>query len=140
MNNGHTAGTRRSVPLYVRALIGVALGALLGMAFKQGPLPLLGVRNEDLGQLGMLVIRLLKALAIPLILFAILDAFVRTRISARNGGRLVLICLVNVTVAMLLGLTIMNVLQPGAQWQGRMDQLAGGNLSGRDGLQLLLPP
>jgi Na+/H+-dicarboxylate symporter len=124
MQNTGPGAARRSIPLYVRVLIGVALGALLGVLFGTKPY-LGGLRNEDLGQLGMLVIRLLKALAVPLILFAILDAFARTRISARSGGRLILICLVNVSVAMAIGLVIMNTLRPGDQWRGKMDELTG---------------
>jgi DAACS family dicarboxylate/amino acid:cation (Na+ or H+) symporter len=112
------------LPLYVRVLIGVVLGALLGVAFGSQPY-LFGLKNEDLGQLGMLVIRLLKALAVPLILFAILDAFARTRITAGRGGKLILICLCNVSVAFVIGLTIMNTLQPGLRWRGRLDQIAG---------------
>lgn len=115
---------RKFLPLSVRVLIGVALGAGLGVTF--GTRPYLGsLRNEDLGQLGLLVIRLLKALAIPLILFAILDAFAKTRIGARQGGRLVLICLINVCVAFAIGLTIMNTIRPGERWRGRLEQIAG---------------
>lgn len=112
------------LPLYLRVLIGVGLGAALGVAFGAKPY-LLGLKNDDLGQLGLLVIRLLKALAVPLVLFAILDAFVRTRISARRGGKLILICLFNVSVAFLIGLTLMNTIRPGVRWQGKLDQLTG---------------
>jgi len=104
-------------------MLGVVLGASLGLVFETDPI-LFNVRNEDLGQLGMLVIRLLRALAVPLILFAILDAFLRTRISGRRAAQLVVICLVNVSVAFAIGLTIMNVLHPGEQWQGHLEQLA----------------
>jgi len=124
MSEAPPDGQRRGIPLYARALLGVALGTALGAAFGTRP-HLFGLRNEDLGQLGLLVIRLLKALAIPLILFAILDAFARTRISARSGMRLVVICLVNVSVAFAIGLTIMNTLRPGVHWRGKLDQLAG---------------
>ena len=34
----------------------------------------------------MLVIRLLKALAVPLVLFAILDTFLKTKLTARGGA------------------------------------------------------
>jgi DAACS family dicarboxylate/amino acid:cation (Na+ or H+) symporter len=115
---------RRHLPLYARVLVGVLLGAILGVTFGTQPY-LLGLKNEDLGQLGMLVIRLLKALAVPLILFAILDAFVHTRISARRGGRLMGICLVNVSVAFVIGLTLMNTLHPGHKWRGRVEELTG---------------
>ena len=120
----HPPEGRFRLPLYVRVLIGVGLGAALGVAFGTQPY-LFGLKNADLGNLGMLVIRLLKALAVPLVLFAILDAFVRTRITARRGGKLVLICLVNVSVAFLIGLTLMNTLRPGVQWRGHLDELAG---------------
>jgi len=110
------------MPLYARILIAVALGAILGVTFDDRPI-VLGLRNQHLGELGLLVIRLLKALAVPLIFFAIVDAFVRTRISARQGGKMVLICLVNVSVAFTIGLTIMNTWRPGEVWRGRFQEL-----------------
>lgn len=119
---GSDRAGKRSIPLYLRVIIGVVLGATLGVIFGQRPY-LLGISNKDLGDLGILVIDLLKALATPLILFAILDAFVRTHITARHGGKLILICLVNVSVAMSIGLIIMNTLQPGRYWQGKFQQL-----------------
>lgn len=117
-----SAKTKTRLPLYARVLIGVILGVGFGVIFKDEPY-LLGLKNEDLGLLGMLVVRLLKALAIPLILFAILDAFIHTDITARHGGRLLLICLINVSVAMGIGLTIMNTLEPGRLWSGRLEEL-----------------
>ena len=112
------------LPLYARVLIGVALGIALGVVFKTGPI-FPGLRNDDLGQLGLLVIRLLKALAVPLIVFAIFDAFLRVEISARRGAWLVLICLLNVSVAFAIGLTLLNILRPGERWRGRISEIAG---------------
>src|SRR5712692_6178117 len=40
--------SRRAMPLYLRTLIGVALGGALGIAFGARPY-LWGLRNEDLG-------------------------------------------------------------------------------------------
>lgn len=108
--------------LALRVLIGVAIGLALGAYFGQEPI-VGGVTNADLGRLGMLVIRLLKALATPLILVAILDAFCRTEIAGRAGLKLIAICLINVSVAFAIGLTILNVFQPGAQWRGRLSEL-----------------
>ena len=71
----------------------------------------------------MVVVQLLKTLAIPLIFFAILDALIRTSLPLSQGTRLLVICLVNVTVAMTIGLVIMNTWQPGLSWQGHVDQL-----------------
>ena len=60
-------------PLYTQVLIAVACGALLGASFGLEPY-VGGLRNEQLGKLGLFVVTLLKTLAIPLIFFAILDA------------------------------------------------------------------
>jgi Na+/H+-dicarboxylate symporter len=113
---------RRGLPLYARVLIGVAFGTLLGAVFGSEPI-LFGLRNDHLGQLGVLVIKLLKALAVPLIFLSIVDAFVRTEFSARQGGKLLFICLFNVSVAMGIGLVIMNLFQPGQRWAGDLGRL-----------------
>jgi DAACS family dicarboxylate/amino acid:cation (Na+ or H+) symporter len=113
---------QRRVPLFVRVLIGVALGAVVGIVFGKGDIAL-GMTTADLGALGLLVVRMLRMLAVPLVLFAVLDAIVRTEISARMGGRLIVICVFNVSVAFAIGLTIMNLLEPGATWQGRIGEL-----------------
>ncbi|MGA6827304.1 dicarboxylate/amino acid:cation symporter [Nitrospira sp. NS4] len=111
-----------SPPLYMQVLIAVAGGALLGALFGREPY-LGGLRNEQLGTVGLLVVSLLKTLAIPLIFFAILDALIRTSIPLRQGGKLLLICLVNVSVAMAIGLLLMNTWQPGLAWYGHVDEL-----------------
>lgn len=110
------------LPLYTQVLIAVACGALFGAIFGQEPY-LGGLRNEHLGRLGLLVVTLLKTLAIPLIFFAILDALIRTSLPLRQGTKLLVICLVNVSVAMTIGLTIMNTWQPGQAWYGHVDDL-----------------
>lgn len=113
---------RRRLPLYVRVLVGVLLGTLVGVIF--GKEPIVGdIYTEDLGRLGTLVIRLLKMLAVPLVLFAILDAFAKTAITLKTAGRLALICLVNVSVAMTIGLTILNTLQPGLSWYNHLGDI-----------------
>ncbi len=116
--------TRRWIPLplYTQVLIAVACGALLGAIFGQEPY-WGGLRNEQLGKLGLFVVTLLKTLAIPLIFFAILDALIRTSLPLRQGGKLLVICFVNVSVAMTIGLTIMNTWQPGQAWYGHVDDL-----------------
>ena len=115
-------GTLVRVPLYTQVLIAVICGTAVGAVFGQDPY-LGGLRNEHLGRFGMFVILLLKTLAIPLIFFAILDAFIRTTLPLRQGTRLIAICLINVSVAMAIGLVIMNEWQPGLSWHGQMDQL-----------------
>jgi Na+/H+-dicarboxylate symporter len=116
-------------PLWVRVIIGVVAGALMGVIFKNEPiLPRIGnwqpsLTNDHLGQMGILIVKLLRALAIPLIFFAILDALVKTSIPLRRGARLITICLINVMVAMGIGLLIMNLFEPGKAWLGHLDQM-----------------
>jgi Na+/H+-dicarboxylate symporter len=110
------------LPLYTQVLIGVACGVVFGAVFGQDPY-LGGLRNEHLGWLGMLVVKLLKMLAIPLIFFAILDTFMRTSLPLRQGTKLLIICLINVSVAMTIGLVIMNTWKPGLAWYGQVDKL-----------------
>ncbi len=123
--NTHDSGpaTRRPIPLYLKVLAGVILGAGLGVLVGNNPIPGLGVTAETLSKVGTMIIRLLKALATPLILFAILDAFCRTRLTGKQGVRMVVISLFNVTVAFTIGLVIMNLLQPGLAWRGHLEQL-----------------
>lgn len=120
--NTSTPG-KRHLPLYWRVLIAAVVGTILGMTFHKDPY-LFGLKNEHLGAMGMLVIKALKALAIPLVFFAILDAFARTAIPAKSGARLIGICLVNVSVAMGIGLLILNTFEPGKVWQGQLEDLA----------------
>ncbi len=103
-------------PLPVRVLLGVFLGAALGILFGRREI-VLGWSNADLAQLGSLYIRLLTALATPLIFFAIVDAFVHTQISGRQGLKMLLICSVNIAAAFAIGLTILNVWHPGLSWR-----------------------
>jgi DAACS family dicarboxylate/amino acid:cation (Na+ or H+) symporter len=113
-----------SVPLYIRVVIGVILGTLCGLAFGEGPI-VFGLTNKHLGDLGLLVIRLLRAMAVPLIFFGVVDAFVRSEISGKQGAKLVAICAFNVTIAFLIGMTLINVFKPGVAWKDRLDAIEG---------------
>jgi len=118
----HDTSHRSLFPLYAQVLVAVIGGATLGILFGQEPY-LGGLRNEQLGQLGLWVVWMLKTLAIPLIFFAILDALLRTSIPLSQGTKLLVICLINVSVAMAIGLAIMNFWQPGLAWLGHVDEL-----------------
>lgn len=118
----HDSSGRSSFPLYAQVLVAVVFGAMLGVLFGEESY-LGGLRNEQLGQLGLWVIWLLKTLAVPLIFVAILDSLIRTSLPLDQGVKLLAICLVNVTVAMIIGLTIMNLWQPGKSWHGHVEDL-----------------
>ncbi len=114
--------TRARFPLYVQVLAGVVLGALLGVVFNDRPI-LFGIHTAQLGQIGMLVIKLLKALAIPLIFLSIVDSFLKTSFTLKQGARLIGFCALNVSVAMSIGLLLMNTIRPGERWQGKLEAL-----------------
>jgi Na+/H+-dicarboxylate symporter len=121
--------TTWNIPLYMRVLVGVFGGIVLGVVFGSRPI-VFDVHAADLGRLGMLVIKLLKALAVPLVFFAILDAFIKTDISWKKGVRLIFICIFNASVALTLGLSIMNALQPGYQFAPVLAKLSGSENAG----------
>ena len=87
----------------------IAAGMVLGLAAGL----LLGKSAAPLGELGKLVITLIKAAATPLLFLAILNAVLRTEVSARAAGRMVGVALLNASVALALGLLLSNLLQPG---------------------------
>jgi Na+/H+-dicarboxylate symporter len=100
----------------MRVLLGVIVGVALGYQFGQRPF--LGTWSTvELARLGGIFIRLLTALAMPLIFFAILDAFARTRITGAQGLKMLLVCGVNIAAAFAVGLVILNVWHPGRLWQ-----------------------
>ncbi|HEY4220559.1 MAG TPA: cation:dicarboxylase symporter family transporter, partial [Myxococcota bacterium] len=92
------------IPLSARVLAGVAIGVALGAAF--------GEKNAPLGEAGLLVIRLLKALAAPLIFFSVVDALLRTNIAAKKGAILIVISIVNASVATGIGFGVGELFEP----------------------------
>jgi Na+/H+-dicarboxylate symporter len=95
------------VPLYLQILAGITLGVLTGVS--------LGKDAAPLGEIGRLVIQLVKLFAVPLLLFAILDAFLKTDIAGRAAGRMVVITSINTAIALAIGLGLSNWLKPGRQ-------------------------
>jgi Na+/H+-dicarboxylate symporter len=128
---------KRRLPLYARVLLGVFFGCLLGVIFGERKYLIFGAGNAELGRLGLLVVKLLKALAVPLVFFAILDAFVKTNISLGKGLRLIVICAVNATVALGIGLCIMNGFSPGRHMSGALATLSSNEKAGDSARELI---
>ena len=95
----------QQIPLYGRIIIGVVLGVATGLA--------LGSQAAFLATPGKLVLRLLGALAPPLILAAIVHTFMTTHLGGPLAARLPRLLLMNTLVAITVGLTVANVIQPG---------------------------
>ncbi len=110
-----TESPRRTIPLAAQIFIAMLLGIVAGVVLKD--------RAEPLSKLGSLIIDMIKGLAGPLLLFAILDAFLKTHIRARSGAVMVAISLTNATIAILIGLTLSNTIQPG-RWLALTDTTA----------------
>jgi len=99
-------------PLWLQTVCALLLG--VGVGAWTGRDPIVGsFGTEQLAHLGMLVIQALKVLAVPLVAFVVLDSLLRFEVPARQGLRLVRFCLLNVSVAMTVGLVLTNWLQPG---------------------------
>lgn len=96
----------KTIGLIIAAMIaGVICGSILGP------------RAKELGLIGTTVIGMIKALAGPLILFAILDAFLMSPMSWKQGRRMLAIALFNATIAIAIGLFLANFLRPGDGWK-----------------------
>jgi DAACS family dicarboxylate/amino acid:cation (Na+ or H+) symporter len=99
------APPRRAFPLY-----GWILGAMvLGLAAG----PIAGTDAAAFGEIGKLVIGLIKAVATPLLFLAIVNAILKTELTARAGAKMLVIATVNASVALCIGLGLSNLLKPG---------------------------
>ncbi|WP_244613452.1 dicarboxylate/amino acid:cation symporter [Methylosinus sp. Ce-a6] len=99
-------GAWRAAPLYMRIAVAVALGVGAGLA--------LGDAAHILETPAKLVLRLLGALAPPLILLAIVQALMRAHLGGGQALRLFTLLITNTLVAIVIGLAVANLLQPGA--------------------------
>jgi DAACS family dicarboxylate/amino acid:cation (Na+ or H+) symporter len=100
----HGASKQR-FPLHVQIAAAMALGAVVG--------PWLGRGALELGEIGKLVIQLIKATAAPLLFFAIVNAILKTEMRARSALRLSFWAALNASIALSIGLALSNLLAPG---------------------------
>ncbi len=101
------------IPLYVwvvgAAILAIPVGYYWGSHGAIG-----GLEVSSLDILPALIIRMLKALATPLVVLAILSAIVTNEVRGRQGARMMAYYLVNTVVAITIGLVLSNLLKPGA--------------------------
>jgi Na+/H+-dicarboxylate symporter len=93
------------IPLYVWVVAAAILAIPVGYYWGEGA--------KALDLLPTLIIRLIKALATPLIVLAILSALVTNEVHGRQGARMMFYYLVNTFVAITIGLFLSNLLKPG---------------------------
>lgn len=99
-------GWYRRKPLYARILVALLLGIIAG--------ELMGHRALMFQPFSSVILRLLQALATPLIFIAVIQALFKAKVSGRSGMKLVSLLLLNTLVAILIGLVVANVIQPGS--------------------------
>lgn len=100
----------RQEPLYLRILFAMILGLCLGLVLGGTGH---GIWAADLAIPSKLVLRLLGALAPPLILVAIVHALMTAEVKGAVGAKMVGLLILNTVVAILIGLLVANVIQPG---------------------------
>lgn len=106
------------VPLYLRILGALVLGALTGV--------LLGADAGVLAVPAKLVLRLLGAIAPPLVFCAIVRALIGAQLARGSAPRLVGLLALNTSVAIFIGLAVANLLEPGAHGSLTPPSSAGG--------------
>ncbi len=95
-----------ALPLYWRILIAMGLGVPAGLA--------LGDQAAVMVIPSRVILQLLGALAPPLILIAVTHVLMTTVIKGKTLGRLAFLLVLNTTVAILIGLGVANLIQPGS--------------------------
>lgn len=93
------------LPLYYQILLALLLGIVVGVAW--------GPDAAVLSLPGKLILRLLGALAPPLILAAIVHTLMTAELGGRDSLKLASLLILNTLVAILIGLCVANIIQPG---------------------------
>jgi Na+/H+-dicarboxylate symporter len=93
------------LPLYVWVVLAVGLAIPTGLLWGEGA--------ARLELLPTVILRALTALAAPLVVLAILSAIVTNDVKGRVGALMMAFYLLNTLVAMLIGLTLTNLINPG---------------------------
>src|SRR4051794_27407547 len=93
-------------PLYLKIVVAMFLGVGVGLLISPS-----AARHFDTP--AALILRLLGAIAPPLILVAVVRAILGAQIHGWLAGKLVFLLLLNTIVAIGIGLLVANVLRPG---------------------------
>ena len=116
-NAAHEAPARRRswygrMPLYLKIVIGLALGVVAGVLIHRlAPDP--AALAMKVGVPATLILRLLNAIAPPLILVAVMRALLGAKVGGHLAGRMFFLLVLNTLVAIFIGLLVANVVRPG---------------------------
>jgi DAACS family dicarboxylate/amino acid:cation (Na+ or H+) symporter len=93
------------IPLYVWVIAAAVVAVPVGYFWGEGA--------SALNILPNLILRLLKAIATPLVVMATLHAIVSNEVEGKQGARMMLYYFINTTIAICLGLALSNLIKPG---------------------------
>jgi Na+/H+-dicarboxylate symporter len=121
------------LPLFARILIGMAAGIAAGSA--------LGEKAWMLKIPSTIILRVLGALAPPLILIAVVHVLLNTELKGRIAWRMAWLLLLNTIVAIVIGLGVANLVRPGERTTSAppppIDDIHESDPRGRETLELL---
>jgi DAACS family dicarboxylate/amino acid:cation (Na+ or H+) symporter len=114
VSSGGILAAWHRIPLYVRIVIAMLLGIIIGKMI--GLLPQEQVREiaKYFLDFAKIILDLLKMVAVPLIFTAVIHAIMNAQIPKGTGKRIVFLLLTNTLVAIFIGLLVGNLLQPGS--------------------------
>jgi Na+/H+-dicarboxylate symporters len=98
--------SRWSLPLYAKIVVALIAGVVAGLLL---PTPW----SEALDIPAKIILRLLGAIAPPLILLAVMRALIGANVGGKLAGKLCFVLALNTLVAILIGLAVANVIGPG---------------------------
>ncbi len=98
-------GRWNAIPLYLRIVAAMLAGLITGL--------LIGEHALIFEIPSKVILQLLGALAPPLILIAVTHVLMTTDITGRSAARLAGLLLLNTTVAIVIGISVANLMQPG---------------------------
>jgi Na+/H+-dicarboxylate symporter len=95
------------IPLYIRIALALAVGVIVGMILPNG-------WAEYFDIPARLILRVLGAIAPPLILVAVLHALIGAKAGEKLAGKMFFLLALNTTVAIVIGIAVANAIHPGS--------------------------
>ncbi len=118
-NSQSTGNAYTRIPLYIRIMIGLAVGVILGTIllfrkpYQSDDFKWVDGTIAAMNVVAKLLLQLLTMIAPPLILVAVVRAIITANIRGRQTGRLMFLLALNTMVAIFIGLLVANVVRPG---------------------------
>jgi Na+/H+-dicarboxylate symporter len=103
----------KKIPLYLQIVIALIIATIVGVALGAGKPIIDKELIEHLAFPCTMILKALRTLATPLIFLAVIHTFLTADIPSRSGRKLSLLLITNTMVAIVIGLAVANILQPG---------------------------